>query len=512
MEVPDPWALAWKELNDQGNADRLVAHAGGMLLFVRGWGWIAYDTAHWSREDGERLARLKAMDVARGMRSEMEALTERLDSKRLPDGMTTDLLEGRIEALSKHAVKSGDAGRTKSMLEQASNLDIVARRLEQFDTDLHTLNAANKTLRFRKGEAGWEIRASDHDPVDLLTRVTGCDYDPAAPCETWVTHMGEVLPNPETRRYFQKIIGYCALGLTIEQIFIMLQGKGGDGKSTTMNVIRMILGSYAVVGNVQTFLEGAQRAAGDATPELMRFVGDTRLVSLQEPKRSQALAEARVKQFTGGSPITARANYGDEIEFDPRGKVIMEVNSRPRISGDDDGIWRRIVIILFPRQFKGAAIDKRKTERLLDERAGILNWIIEGALAYLNEGLEQPPEVMAAIEEYRRSANPFSEWMAARVDLGDPTALELSSALYADYKTWCEAEGVGDRELMTSTAFGRALGDRQILLGPKNGKGLKQRRGARLRADNDLIETAPPLSPRERAQPVRDVDDFDLPP
>jgi putative DNA primase/helicase len=162
------------------------------------------------------------------------------------------------------------------------------------------------------------------------------------------------------------------------------------------------------------------------------------------------------------------------------------VNSRPRISGDDDGIWRRIIIILFPRQFHNRPGQvKTMKQQLLGNREGVFRWIVEGALGYLREGLDPPAQVAEAIEEYRRSANPFSEWMVARVDTSDPNALTLSADLYADYKAWCEAEGVTDREVMSSTAFGRALGDRQMLLGPKDRSGKKRRRGARLRRQDE---------------------------
>ncbi|MBM3929241.1 MAG: hypothetical protein FJ335_12420, partial [Sphingomonadales bacterium] len=364
------------------------------------------------------------------------------------------------------------------------------RHRDEFDRDPLTINTANRTLRFVDDPDGWLLTDAAHDPADLLTRVCDTEWDPDATNAMWASFMKDVLPDADVRWFFQKLMGYVATGKTDEQIFILLQGKGGDGKSTLINVLRTILGGYAAVGNVKTFLTDNNTAAGAATPELIRFVGDTRLVSLQEPKRGQALAEERVKQFTGGSPLTARANYGDEFEFEPRGKVIMEVNARPRISGDDDGIWRRIVIVLFPRQFKGAGRVKGMDAKLLAAgRPGILNWVLNGIRGYLSEGLEPPAAVSEAIEEYRRSANPFAEWLTARVDVSDPLALTLASELYADYKSWCEAESVGDREMLSQTRFGTALGDRQIMLGPRDRTGKKQRRGARLRAPNTIIDT-----------------------
>ncbi|QIG79978.1 DNA primase family protein [Stakelama tenebrarum] len=510
--VPDPWDLAWHEMNDQGNADRFVAHAGGLLLHVRGWGWVAYRDGCWSRDDGERLAALKAMEVARHMREEVRALNEALTGdRRRPDGMTEDMLQGRIEALAKHANQSGNANRTKAMLEQAARLDVLNRSIEDFDADPLALNVANGTLRFRRdGDGQWGMTFRPHDPTDLITRKATAEWieDEAARVENaeWLKHLETALPGAEVRWFFHKLMGYCATGLTLEQIFILLQGRGGDGKSTAINVLRIVLGGYAVSGNVKSFIDTGDRDAGGPTPELIRFVGDTRLISLQEPKRGKALAEDRVKQFTGGSPVTYRALYGAEEEFEPQGKVVMECNSRPRISGDDDGIWRRIVIVLWPHQFKGGAIVKGMDRRILASEGGgsaVLAWVVDGILGYLREGLEPPEDVQDAIEEYRRSSNPFSEWMAACV-VPDPLALTLAADLYRSYKDWCQEQEIDERAVMSNAAFGRALGDRQIIVKGKDRRGKVLRRGARLRdagSDGAAAEAAPEAPPG-------DVDDW----
>jgi len=67
----------------------------------------------------------------------------------------------------------------------------------------------------------------------------------------------------------------------------------------------------------------------------------------------------------------------------------------------------------------------------------------------------------------------------------------LATELYNDYEEWCERQGIGDREVMTSTAFRRALGDRQILKGGKDRDGRTLRRGAQLRRNDGLID--PPI-------------------
>lgn len=488
MATVDLLALAWKELNDMGNAARFVARAAGRMIHVREWGWVAYDGVRWSTEDGARLATLTAHEVARGIRDEIEAL-EALDdeaaTERFGEWCTEQLRKDHAVNLAKHRIASGNANKTKAMLDQAAALDELNRPMASFDKDPLCINAANLTLRIVNAGSPeapvWQVQTSPHDQADLLTRVMACKYLPAAECPQWRKHMEEVLPDPDVRRYFQTLVGYSLTGMTNEQIFVMLQGRGGDGKSTTMNTIRILMGGYAIAAGVETFLDTGIRGGGDASADLMRFSGDVRLISIGEPKRGARLAEERIKQFTGDSPIQARPLYGDFIEYDPRGLVFLECNAKPRISGDDDGIWRRIVVVLFPRQFKGQAIDKGQKGRLLAEGPGILNWMLEGLLMWLNDGLQAPQSVLDAVEEYRRSANPFGEWLATCLDTSDPMARESSAALYESYKAFCEADGIGDRDVMNSTAFGRALGDRQINVGGKDSKGKKWRRGAKIR-------------------------------
>lgn len=490
VSPPDALGLAWKELSDLGNGERLIARAGGKLLYVVGRGWTAFSDTHWSYEKGEQLAHQAAHGVARSMREEIGALAAAIADRRLPDGLSEEHAKDRLINLRKWAVTSGNANKTAAMLSQASNL-ITAWR-DEFDPEPLAINCLSGTLRCVERGGKWSIEQRPHDPADMISRVAEVRYDQDAECPEWDKHLATVLPDPEVRRFFQTVIGYSLAGVRTEQCVVLLQGKGGDGKSTTMNVLRELLGGYAAAADVQTFMAGATRSGADASPDLARLSGDVRLCSTGEPRRGGALDEAKIKAITGGSPIAARELHGDLFEYVPRFLLILECNAKPRISGDDDGIWRRIMVIMFPHQFdprKGAAPDKRISERLIEEGPGIFNWALQGLLQWLEAGqLEPPAAVVEAVEDYRRAANPFGEWLHERVDTRDPTTLVLATDLFNDYKQWCEDQAVGDREVMTSTAFGRALGDRQILKGPKDRQGRIQRRGARLRSKDGLLE------------------------
>ena len=493
--------MAWYELNDIGNAARLRDLAQGRLLWVVDH-WMAYDGTRWTADDGERLARKLAQDVARHIPIEAEALEAELAA--MDRGKRADCEENwteRMLALHKHATATGNSNRIAGMLVQAQS-EIYAVR-EDFDRDPLAINFQNCTVRIGRHGDGWALRECRHDPADRISRIAAVNWAPDAPRDRWLAHMGAVLPSVPVRKFFQNCAGYGLSGEITEQCIFLLQGKGGDGKSTTMDVIRQVMGGYGSAADVQTFIAGAMRNGNEATPDLARLAGDTRLVSTGEPRIGASLDEARIKQVTGGQPVTARELNKAPFEYLPRFKVYFECNRKPRISGDDDGIWRRIIVIQFPNQFKDKA-DKRFKAKLLEQGEGVMAWLVEGLLAWLHAGtLELPEEVKEAVDDYRKAANPFGEWFATWVDTSKADERAEAKALYDSYKRWCEENSVGDREVMTSTAFGRALSDKQLMKA-KAANGRVYRKGARLRDERELTAYVPAtamVGPADAASP-----------
>lgn len=497
VPVVDPLQMAWYELSDLGNACRLRDRAGGRLLCVEGR-WVAFDGKRWSTEDGQRLANLKAHEVARGISTEAAAIIDEVEGGKLHKSKVAQY-EERATQLYRHAVTSGNANKTSAMLAQAQNL-LFARR-DDFDRDELTLNVNNGTLRFyHSGKGKWAVRIDPHEQADMLSKIADVDYEPLAECPRWTKHMATVLPDAEVRLFFQQCAGYGLTGSIREQCIFLLQGKGGDGKSTCMNVLREIGGGYADKAAVETFMAGAQRSGAEASPDLARLGGDMRLVTTAEPKLGGRLDEGRIKDMTGGEPMNARELHGNPFTYIPRFKVFFQCNRKPRISGDDNGIWRRIIVIPFPHSFTEDDVDKGILPKLLEERSGILNWVIDGILSWLNAGRLVPPQkVKDNIEQYRRASNPFGDWFGDWVDCSDDQISTQSSDLFASYKEYCSDQAVTEREIMSSTAFGRALGDKQLY--KYKGAGGKARwRGARLRGIDEVLSNPVENAGDDRSQ------------
>lgn len=473
---PTPDELARFELNDFGNAMRLIRLTGGRvdesgevetsgstLLYLREIGWIGFNGRVWDLKHGQRLAEKSAHQVASGLVAQRVHLLDRFNAKEV----------------STFIRSSGNAGAVSAMLRVAEAYLQV--ELDDFDADPLALSARNGTLRISRGPEGLaDVDFRPHDPRDRITRMAGATYDPKALAPVWAASVGRWQPDPEMAAYLARLAGYALTGHTHEQAFVIFQGKGRDGKSTFMNTLRETLGDYGDVADVRTFLDAGMRGGGEASPDLARLAGDCRLLSVAEPPRGAKLNEAMIKSFTGGAPIVARRLRQDLFAFTPRPKVFLEANSRPRIAGDDEGIWRRVRLVLWEHQVPKEAVDPTLPARLRAEASGILNWMLAGVGDWLAGGLAEPPRVAQALDDYRKGSSPFGEWFAEAVEEAAGVKT-LAKDFYDDFKTWAEGQGI--EKPMSQRAFGDAMADRQIIRAGKDSQGRVYRLGARLRPD-----------------------------
>ena len=73
-----------------------------------------------------------------------------------------------------------------------------------------------------------------------------------------------------------------------------------------------------------------------------------RLVSAIETDEGKRLAEALIKQLTGGTDtVKARFLFEEYFEYRPQFKVFLATNHLPKITARDDAIWERVHRIPF---------------------------------------------------------------------------------------------------------------------------------------------------------------------
>jgi putative DNA primase/helicase len=240
--------------------------------------------------------------------------------------------------------------------------------------------------------------------------------------------------------------------MTVEQCLFFLYGKGANGKSTFLNVLKALAGADLAK---QTPCETLMVKRTSATNDIARLQ-NVRIVIANEVEDGSLLAESLVKNMTGGEAMAARFHYAEFFEFVPKFKLFIAGNHKPTVRGRDDGIWRRIRMIPFEVTIPPEKRDKHLQEKLLAELPGILNWAIKGCMVWQKRGLREPAVVTVAVTSYREEMDVIGQWLGECCKF-DPLFECKAGEAYLSYKFWSDRSGY---KPMAAGTFGRELGDR----------------------------------------------------
>jgi putative DNA primase/helicase len=320
----------------------------------------------------------------------------------------------------------------RATLEVAKNLRGIATQATDFDRDPFLLTVRNGTLELRSGQ----LRPPCSE--DLITRATRIMYDPEAQCPRWLQFLGEIFSmDVDLIDFIQRAVGYSLTGDTREQCLFILYGNGANGKSTFLEIVRMLLGPHATTTPFATFM--VQRNVGAPRNDLAALVG-ARLVLASEAGQDAGFDEAVVKQVTGQDMISSRFLYGEFFEYKPQFKIWLATNYKPVIRGGEDAIWRRLRLIPFNEQFKGARKDSLLLDKLRAELPGILAWAVRGCLDWRMNGLGIPPIVNSATTEYRDESDQVGRFVSEQCLIGERFTVSGKN-LYQAYVHFCQQQG-----------------------------------------------------------------------
>ena len=164
--------------------------------------------------------------------------------------------------------------------------------------------------------------------------------------------------------------------------------------------------------------------------------------------------EGLIKQLTGGDPISARFLYGEFFEYYPKFKLWLTTNYRPIINGVDDGIWRRIVLVPFDVQIPADKVDPDLKYKLLREASGILDWAVQGAIKWQEEGLTPSKKIREANSSYRKEMDVLETFVDELCTVGQGYQYRASE-FYQDYIKWAQENRAYE---MSHIEFGERMG------------------------------------------------------
>lgn len=490
---------------DLGNAERFRARHAWRFRFCNELGWFVWDDRRWEllSEEKDKIpgkVSLAVFDTVRSIRNEADLVQASGLKEDLPDDATDEQRRATLDfivrwkgsgdskipiyysdTLRDHAKSSEGSMRLGCIANLVKSFADVAIRADAMDRDRMAINLLNGTLRLtQEGKRWamvegvlkqitigdrWGLRLFKHRPEDLISKIAHVAFDPKAACPDYDGFLAVVQPDEKMRRFLHQWGGLSLTGDIGEQKLAFYHGKGRNGKSTLVDAWSNIAGDYGGSVAIETFLDqGRGRKGGEATPDLARLPG-IRFLRTSEPEKGAKLAEALIKLITGGELIDARFLNKGFFSFLPSFKVTISGNHKPKITGHDDGIWRRVMLVPWDVQIPKEDVDKALPEKLKKEAAGIFNRLLEGLLDWREHGLVEPDSVLAATAKYREQSDQLGRFLdeCTRAVSG---ARSKSSTLFDLFRAWSKATGSAEWQ---TQGFSKAMEDRGFEKKTSNG-------------------------------------------
>lgn len=447
QEEPQASEFKIEALTDLGNAERFARMFKDKLKYCHQFGtWLIWDGVRHRIDEQDQV-----MIFAR------KAVRSFIDD--IPKFENHD----KQKEVFKHSQKSESLSRLRAMVELAQAMLPV--HVDQLDQEKFLLNVQNGVVDLTTG------KLLPHSQKRLITKLAPVVYNEHAECPLFIKFLNDIFDsNKDIIDFMQRLLGYYISGDTSEQVMSFAYGAmGSNGKTTLLELFMNILGDYGENTGSDTFT----LKRNEGIPNDIARLRGARFVKISELKQNTKLNEALIKQITGQDKLTARFLRQEFFSFMPAFKLMILTNHKPKLTGDDQALWRRIILIPFLQRFTGERKDKHLSEKLQKEWSGILNWCIQGCLDWQANGLNPPDEVSNATKEFQDESDIISNWIEDCCQV-DVYMQSKSGSLFKSFESWCEENG--ERSYLSRNKFSQKLVEKGFVL-DRGTRGVRSLRG-----------------------------------
>lgn len=298
--------------------------------------------------------------------------------------------------------------------------------------------------------ANGSLQLHPHTPQWFSTVLLPFDFQADMACPLWIETLNQILSPSQLYdqriALLQEFIGLTLLPLeTRYEKFLVLIGKGGNGKSTVLRIWCDLLGTENVSHLSLEDIAGEFRLC-DMVGKLANIAYDMR--------RMDRLEEGKLKQIVSGEPIQINRKNKPLITSSLTARLIFATNDLPQISDRTDGVWRRMITMPFTVRVDQAGVDRQRHDRLRAELPGVMNWALLGLRRLLTNGqFTTCPVCEQYAHDHRMHSDPIAQFVDEYVELVADRAV-LCEVAYDAYAKFCFGNG---RRPCGSTEFGRHL-------------------------------------------------------
>ncbi len=250
-------------------------------------------------------------------------------------------------------------------------------------------------------------------------------------------------PSEPLRILAQEMFGNAILATLEAHVTFFLVGKGSNGKSVLLEVLRSMIGEkFCASLSIE-----AMTTDKFATYSLLG-----KKLNIVSEEESKYIRSDKFKALVVGDTIQVQKKFGGHFNWRPTVKHVFATNEMPTFDNLSYALTRRIKFIPFFKTISAQNRDTKLTQKLLEEIGGITKWALEGA-----KRIRENKFVFSKSKEADQLMYKFKEHLSSSVLFfnerychpNDPMEFVLADDLYREYMEWVKARGKKQQSFYT---------------------------------------------------------------
>lgn len=300
------------------------------------------------------------------------------------------------------------------------------------------------------------LELEPYDPNYIAVNKLSINYNPGAKSPVVDQVLNKIACNDKSlRALLEEMAGYPLLRRPELGRCFILTGRGSNGKSTILDMIKGMLGEKNVSAIGMEELEQRFKTA-DIVGKLAN-IGD-------DISNNYMPDNAKFKKLVTGESLMVERKGKDPFEIRNFGKLIFSANEIPRVNDTSDGLSRRLIIVPFNAKFSSKDPDYDpfiKDKLMTNESLEYLLLLgLQGLKRVLNNfEFTQVESVQKELQEYEKINNPILLFMDEYKTENEPV-----NTVYNNYNKWCYDCGMKpvNKTKFTKELVNRGFATKQI--------------------------------------------------
>ena len=259
--------------------------------------------------------------------------------------------------------------------------------------------------------------------------------------DSFVTSVeGEWASDEDSIAYMLALVGLGMVPRNVLRRAILLHGKGHNGKSIFLHLVRALMGAENVGAVSLEALSSNRFAAAELRGKLANVCGDI--------SSNGGTDSSLFKQMTGDDPIYGERKFGQPFTFYCGAMPFWSCNVYPRSADTTPAFMSRWAVYNFQRQFEENAETEADLKALAEDEAemtGLFAWVVRNAVWLLAENRPTTDAVPEAMRNAKTRFLQNTDTVKAFVDeafIAEASGRVGGKDAYGWYAQFCDAAGM----------------------------------------------------------------------